>query len=466
MTYKINNTIGSCLRKFIVNLDRPQSFKGEFGFSNVDPKYVNKVESLPKIKKSKIYFDEIKSKISSDFEKKELLDAFSGNRQVLAAIEAYKKLYNSQFSCSPWGVNYLTTYSSIFPKGNKEGFKSEFYLDIELCQLKVAKDDDLPLTADGTIIEFESDNKNIRVTPNKIDISKLIAKRSKRSYKPNDINESEYYYKAPIAIKIECLDVISKSCKIRIFSKRNGIVNQVGLHVVVKNDVIKKAKVKIVDVVHTSNDKIAYNIKELERKIKYQCFNQALIDVEIIYERFILSDYLGFKKTKQFYMDYPRGTLIEEGEGSGFYSVYVDSLKEAYSECKLNGASVDNSGEITYLFRINLETSSNNERSGYGIGYSSAIHQNNGVYHQSSCFVTAKSRYFEPMHELCHSFGLTHVFEKDYNQKNRPRLIQGYSRNLMDYRENIMGNPNKNYDNMFVLEFWQWLDMSKDKNLR
>lgn len=46
MTYSVSSSVGDCLRKFAINFKKPAIYKGEYGFSYVDPKFINKIVDI------------------------------------------------------------------------------------------------------------------------------------------------------------------------------------------------------------------------------------------------------------------------------------------------------------------------------------------------------------------------------------------------------------------------------------
>lgn len=450
MTYSVSSSSADCLRKFAINFKKPASYKGEYGFSYIDPKVINKIVGIKNWDNNKI-------------ERKELLIAFSGDNNLNSAIAKYKNIYNSRFNCKPWGYNYLTTFLSLFPKKSSFGARNYCYLDLEVNQLKISRDDDLPLSNDGTIIEFVVDNPQVKVTPQTISISKLLGKRLKRNYKSNDKDESEYYYTSLNSIKIECLEPIDKACSVKIFAKRNKCKPvQVGLGVVIKNNVIKNLKIKIVDIVHDEAEIVKLPKEGLVSPIKYNCLNQALIRADVKHEKFILSKYSNLS-VRNFIKSYPKGTILdEEGDYDYFSKEYFPRFKKIYNEVILGGKDMDNINDFTYLFRSNLKTISQSVE-GVSTGYPDNKNKRKFNF-KSSCMIPggeSSINLWVHLHELCHTLGLVHTFERDFNINDRPTINDTFTDNIMDYEFD-----NKYAGKMYSLEFWQWSDMLKDNNLK
>lgn len=448
MGYENFSLKGDCLRKFIVNFSKLKNYKGEFGFSNISPEIINKI----------VY---VKDYSTNKKERKELLVGYSKDTNLKNSIQSYMKLYNYRYSCMPWGFNYITSYISLFPKNNCKGERFFGELNVSIHQLTILRDDDLPLTNDGTIIEFECENKSVIITPKSVNLSSFLKKRLKKNYIPNNKDESVFYYDLDKPIKVEVLAPLNNSVQIKVIAKRNKTREQVGLIVALKNDKIKHAKIKIVDVVYDASQNIPLPKEDLVKSIKFRSLNQALIRSEVFLEKFILGNYLHDIEVQKFVKEFPKGSILaEEGDYSFFEKEYFPSVKKLYAKLVLKNKNVDSEGEYTYLFRGSLESDSGSVE-----GIASASFDEAGkAKFLSSCMIPggeSSLNLWVHLHELCHTFGATHIFEKNKFPINRPVFYQAYTDNILDYE---FGNSNTG--KMYGLEFWQWSEMNKDSNLR
>lgn len=301
------------------------------------------------------------------------------------------------------------------------------------------------IISDGTEILFESQNQNLRVSPQKIAIADVIStgKKSRIVY-----GKTINYYKLAQKINVKCTGgTLNQHTEIKVFAKLDQEKVEVGKLMVYKNNVIPKAELVVVNVITGGNK--AQLKDDYQYIFKNQSFNQALIRAEVdVDTEFDLTKLANNADVNTFLSNvstYGAGRILDD----------IVTLYEKYGKYSVNGGINSNNTKKTYLFFTSLSA-------GGTRGICSL--DNNNVWGNS--YIVFNIGLQNPrtiVHECGHSFSLTHVFE----EAGTPRHIfyQGYTDNYMDYdwQQGNKSNPYKG--KMFSLYKWQWDIMRSDRSL-
>ncbi len=463
----------TCLRKFTVHFRRPYNigratkrYNGEFGFDWLRDEYIYPIQKI----------DENKKTVLVD------------NSNI--AIHKLKKIYTDNLvKISPWGKEYIPACLAVFATNVKDKNastqinKNGALLDLEIHQ--ISGDDETPLQDDGTKLIFETNESCIKISTNRggensnyleLPLSSFLKNRQS----VNLGSSKRIYYNNLESIRISCNGATTKGALITVKAKKNTVVEIVGQLYIFPNDKVPLAKICFVDVSFNQNQVMRPKKTGLEYSLKYQSFNQALIRPKIVRDTiFNIKDMLDRNKSwdlENFYQKYYLNK-VKNSLGNSIISDVDDSdfkndlifLFQKYA--KVNGLINSDSNDITYVFFTNTQCSYTRNGQGYN-RKGNAIYApeagSNGekvwgnsvvIYHHGATELETV------VHEIVHSFGLTHVFQ---NEKNIPYCFhQGFTDNFMDYE---FTGEKKSRDsfyqgNQIALFRDQWLKMRKDRSL-
>jgi len=203
-TIKVPKVVAPTLKKFMVHFRRPKGYQGKFGFDWLRDEYIYPI--------IKVTHDNSGTPI--------------GTETPLCLDVAKLKTEYKDASLSPYGKDYYPAWLSIFPHTTTAEFKhgssmhaSGVDLDIEIEELEA-------LTKDATELLFETNNKFLKVKPQKLNLKDLIVKKLTKSLGGTDTRD---YYLAQKKVNIKCKSgVLSKDEEIKVYAKLGNKKEEVG----------------------------------------------------------------------------------------------------------------------------------------------------------------------------------------------------------------------------------------------
>ena len=477
----------SCLRKFTIHFRRPDKlkqnhnapYKGEYGFDWLRDEYIYPMEMVAL---TGIYTELCTKPIN--LRKKYLEDVVPPGKKFQINGQDYYPAWLSIFACNLQGNN---------ADAGSEMHKDGVYLDLQLDEIDKIIDD-------GTEIIFKPSDPCLKITPDKIFISKFLkTTREKRILDTNTGKPEIHYYLLENAVKIICQgDTLKEHGKIEVFAKLGATEIEVGRLMVYKNNQIGKANIVVVNVITKDNNNkkvIPQSHSSLKSLYNNHCFNQALIQAEIeTIENFDLAKLSENSKNKdviEFLEDindtnYMKGyKYIRDDNG---YIIDIkqvvpdeeirDRLCELYDKYGKNRPKNpeypkkpkkflsinDGKHYKTYLFftEISPYLADSGKGDTYGMAYVRSKYWGN----MTVIYKKGLTDDYTIMHETAHSFSLTHTFEK----LSETKFYQGYTENVMDYYKyelpNSNNEPDGQYKNkMYSFFKWQWDMIRKDQSI-
>ena len=483
---QIGQASTSCLQKFTIHFRRPEKlkqkkgapYKGQYGFDWLRDEYIYPME--------KVVYDEVTHKYGRDWNYLNKFTELCTNpknlrQEYLKEVEPPGKKFQIH------GQDYYPAWLSIFAcnvQGNNADAGSDMhkdgvYLDLQLDEIDKIIDD-------KTEIFFEPSDPCLKITPEKISISKFLKTSRKDRELNGDTHEPViYYYLLKNAVKIICQgDTLKQHGKIKVFAKLGPTKIEVGRLMVYNNDNIGKANFVVVNVI-TEDDNNKKVIPKPHRSFKdlynYQSFNQAMIRAEVsTIENFDLvalkhkdNDIISFlndaKNTnyldsKMIDPEYP----LREVLGAELILRRLSALYKKYGkhapkgEIGLNERKHHN----TYLFFTALYSKK--------VAGLSHVEIKSNVIEWGNVFMIFYSGLKKDrtvVHEAGHSFSLTHTFDR-----NSPHVFhKGYTDNFMDYVTHLFLDPrifsfptkDNPYNNkMYSFFKWQWDLMREDYSIK
>jgi len=254
-TRTVSVKIAPTLKKFMVHFRRPKGYQGKYGFDWLRDEYIYPIET-----------------VTNDNDGTPI-----GAKKALCKDVAKLKVEYKDTSLAPYGKDYYPAWLSIFPHTTTKEFKhgssmhkNGVSLDLEIEELE-------PLLKDSTELLFECTNKNVIITPKKLNLKDLIG--TKKTKNLGGTNKRDYY-KATTKINIKNTKAPLKGHEeIKVFAKLGTQKEEVGKLMLYKNDVIPKAEIVAVNVVTGSSSASLRN--DYQYLFKKQSFNQALIRAEV-----------------------------------------------------------------------------------------------------------------------------------------------------------------------------------------
>lgn len=445
------DTENALLKKFLVNIRRPDDYMGEYGFDWLRDEYIYPIEM--------VQFDYDGTPINS-------------NVPICRDPQNIKNEYKSKDvlnPITPYGEDYYTSWLSIFPDTTTEEFshgsrmhENGIDLDIEIEELE-------PLINDDTEIVFQVNNQYIKIVPEKIRLSELLSNKITK----NLGNSTREYYRTSKMINVKCEGgALSSHEEIKIFAQLEGEKEEVGKLMVYKNDIIPKAEMVVVNVVTGSPATLS---GDYQYAFKFQSFNQALIRAEVkVDTRFDINSLpSGDFDVIQFKSNYINAAGNIGANGADGFLRDLKTLYERYgTHSPRNNALIDsNNNARTYLFYTSIiaQTNFQNGRYQRTDGIATADLSN---FSNCSCvkwgnaftmFGTALIDNYVVVHEAGHSLSLPHAFEEGFP---KPHVFhKGFTDNVMDYIQKVDGSANPFTGKMVSFYKWQWDVMRSDRSL-
>lgn len=433
----------SDLKKFIVHFRRPSDYQGKYGFDWLRDEYIHPIVTVTNDNNG---------------------DSINTPTPLCKNVEDLKTEYRDT-SINPYGKHYYPAWLSIFPNTTTAQFphgssmhRNGIKLDIEIEEIEELEQDD-------TELFFESNNKYLTITPNKLPLKNLLNSKKSKDLSGKTVN----FYSASKIVNIKCSGgTLNSHTDIKVFAKNgNSPKIEVGKLKVYKNNVIPKAEFVVVNVVTDDNEPGAKLKEDYQYIFKNQSFNQALIRAEVKVDTIFNITKIKSEEAFIFLQNKERYTAKDLLEN--IKSLYQKYGK--YGDVK-DGLDSDNT-KRTFLFYTSL--SANKVRGIASLDYesykwgNSLLILNSGLKNQRTI-----------VHEAGHSLSLAHVFQEgaltDYT------FYHGYTDNYMDY-DWQMGNliytvkngrrsltPTSSGSNiysgkMYSFFKWQWDILRKDRSL-
>ncbi len=482
----IGQTSTSCLRKFTIHFRRPDtlkeksnySYRGEYGFDWLRDEYIYPIEKVDVDFKSNRDFVYLNKAVPLCKNPDDLREEY--NRDIKNSI-------------TPYGIDYYPAWLSIFACNVTGNAGSTMHQDGINLTLQLDEIDEI--IDDGTEIIFEPSKPCLKITPNKISISRFLQTPKKpRSLDKNTGTPTINYYQLDSTVNIKCFgDTLKKHEEIRVFAKQGPTKVEVGKLMIYQNDNIGKAKIVVVNVI-TEYDEKGNKIypqahKSFEYLYKYQSFNQAMIRTEVILGEELdlvkLSNVESNDDVRSFLNDIKNKTFMEDRYDAFTITERLCALYENYGKNRPEGGLVNEDGHFyTYLLFTTLSPLNGGL---YGLAsgkeknwkFSSKLEYGNIL----SIFAKGLNDDHTLVHEAAHTFSLSHIFTDKYNKYV---FHHGYTENYMDYaffptfnnsiekKFNYINNKNQQVlskkDNryrgkMYSFYKWQWDLMREDRSI-
>ena len=482
---KVGQTSTSCLRKFTIHFRRPDtlnensnySYRGEYGFDWLRDEYIYPIETVD--------LDYVTS--TDPFTGKIITTPILLNRAVPLCKtprdlrEEYKRDIKNPII--PYGIDYYPAWLSIFACNVKGNAGSTIHQDGINLTLQLDEID--TIIDDSTEIIFKPSKPCLKITPNKISISRFLQTPKKSRSLDNNAHTLEInYYQLDNAINIKCFgDTLKKPEEIKVFAKKGPTKVEVGKLMVYKNDNIGKAKIVVVNVI-TEYDEKGNKIypqahKSLDDLYNCQSFNQAMIRTEVI-----LGEELDLVKLKKdpdvnlFLKDIKDNSFMEDENKSYTLTQRLRDLYEKYGKNLPEGGKVDVNGHFyTYLLLTTLSPLKNGDLKGLSTAELKKSVKN-GYYHEFGNIVSIFEKGLNDdhtlVHEVAHSFSLSHIYLK---ANNKFVVHPGCTENYMDnfsfqgvdnpfaFQPKIIDKDNRYKGKMYSFYKWQWDLMFNDQSI-
>ncbi|NHB58773.1 hypothetical protein G9F32_12215 [Acinetobacter sp. 194] len=473
----------TCLRKFTVHFRRPYKlsskaidqitrkplYNGEYGFDWLRDEYLNSLTLFAKTKGGTKSYSPVLKEASNRYRVNSLKENYT---------QGIKKV-------SPFGNEYIPSHLALFstnldkpdPNGSTEINKNGALLWLEIHQ--ISGDDSTPLTNDGTVLYFESSHPSIKIstangnekkTKVSIPLSKVLNNYSQLKL---DSGVRKFYQNKNF-LRVSCEGSTHSGGYIEVKAKKGDVEEVVGLMALEANNKIPKAEICLVNVMVNSNP--VYQPEGLEYRLKYQSFNQALIRAEIVKR----DDFDVFKlyvkhRTKdledflnKYYYKAPKdpktkNSIVDKEESNNF-NRELCLLYEKYRNVKpINSDET----KITYAFFSNIIFKTlNSERLGLAVRGKEHNHGNKLVWGNAVVMFNGGSSDLETVvHEIIHSFSLTHIFS-DNVEDRKFSMYQGLTDNFMDYKDMLADGESLFKGNQISLFRIQWKNLKKDRSVR
>ena len=489
---QIGQASTSCLRKFTIHFRRPAKlkqkkgappYKGEYGFDWLRDEYIYPIEEV----------------LYDNCNDSEPPIPINGYRALCLKSDQLKLEYlqvGIADPIQPHGQDYYPAWLSIFAcdvQGNNadkgsEMHKDGVYLDLQLDEID-------KIINDGTELYFKPSDPCLKITPEKISISKFLKTSIKKRSINKDTDTKISYYLLKNAVKIICQgDTLKEHGQIKVFAKLGSTEIEVGQLMVYQNHPIGEANLVVVNVIteydNNNNKVIPQSHPSLEDIFNNQSFNQAMIKVKIkATEDFDLVELRNKTNNKDiidFLYDIKDSTYMKSQrqdpknskktiESSSDIKNRLIKIYEKFGKnIPADGKPIhDEKHHNTYLLFTNLNPTMSN---GIAVGgeacgkmtSSHVMEWGNGlVIFQSGL----KDRHII-IHEAAHTFTLPHTFEPSskYSSANNKHIFyRGYTENVMDYDAYLISDDPLAYDQnkyngqMYSFFKWQWDLMRKDK---
>ncbi|WP_299190118.1 DUF4280 domain-containing protein [uncultured Aquimarina sp.] len=444
------DTENARLKKFLVNVRRPDDYKGEYGFDWLRDEHIYPIETIG--------YDNARSPFSGPL-----------NQQLAVCKnpEDLKKEYKTKDvvnPITPYGEDYYPAWLSIFPDTTFNGL-NEALLNIEIEAIE-------PLVGDATKIIFESPNDSLIVIPSQISLSELLAEKQTKDL--GTTTKELYVTEKVITIKCEG-NPLEAHEEIKIYAELDGEKEEVGKLMVYNNNAIATANVIAVNVIIDGMSAILN--PNYKTTIKYESTVQPLIQTEVFDDDFDIDSLPDTDPdVKKFKDDFVTENLDigpQFNSVNGFLNNLV-RLYDKYGHYKPVTGIEEFGHNKTFLFYTNVTGIL--EREGLPPiqwrGLASAdLTDISNVEWGNACIIFGGglSEIHNVPHEIGHSLSLPHSFEEEFNT---PFLFyRGFTDNYMDYPTQFEPDLNKEpldnrfRGNMHSFFKWQWDIMRGDKSL-
>ncbi len=444
------DTENARLKKFLVNVRRPDDYKGEYGFDWLRDEHIYPIETIG--------YDNARSPFSGPL-----------NQQLAVCEnpEDLKKEYKTKDvvnPITPYGEDYYPAWLSIFPDTTFNGL-NEALLNIEIEAIE-------PLVGDATKIIFESPNDSLIVIPSQISLSELLAEKQTKDL--GTTTKELYVTEKVITIKCEG-NPLEAHEEIKIYAELDGEKEEVGKLMVYNNNAIATANVIAVNVIIDGMSAILN--PNYKTTIKYESTVQPLIQTEVFDDDFDIDSLPDTDPdVKKFKDDFVTENLDigpQFNSVNGFLNNLV-RLYDKYGHYKPVTGIEEFGHNKTFLFYTNVTGIL--EREGLPPiqwrGLASAdLTDISNVEWGNACIIFGGglSEIHNVPHEIGHSLSLPHSFEEEFNT---PFLFyRGFTDNYMDYPTQFEPDLNKEpldnrfRGNMHSFFKWQWDIMRGDKSL-
>lgn len=444
---------GNCLKKFLVNFRRGSHYKGEYGFDWVREDYIYKNLKLNESNNTNNPFESVGGVQQN------------GSVEICNEVELLKSKYLKYPNViKPYGYEYFASWCSLFSSDVSSLNKKGINLSLQIEEIE-------KLIPDGTILELIPTSQKIKITPDKISISKILSGK-KVTINKGRIKSNSYL--VTNVINLQCLNKISKVEQVRVFAKRNGTSVEVGKLNIYPNNVVKKTKINVVPVSFDNGTDTPKIVNNLTNILKNNCFNQAIIDVDVkiqpvmdikkILNNLPKNNILGASIISQYnYLWLSKNTISAEmylSFFSHFYSSFVDKKANIDKKKSLNN---------TYVFVTTRTPAA--DPGLYGIASHEETEKK--IHWGDACVIFNKKNEvpFNYIHEIAHTFGLEHSFQNVKYDKTKLTFRQGYTDNSIDYTwiPSQTIKPRRNQLSMLnngCFFFWQWDTMRSDRSMK
>ena len=487
---KVGQTSTSCLRKFTIHFRRSDTLKeksnyiyrGEYGFDWLRDEYIYPMEKVDvdfKSIKNFVYFNKA-------------VPLCRNPDDLRKEYRYYNDKKNKKNPFTPYGIDYYPAWLSIFACNVTGNAGSTMHQDGINLTLQLDEIDEI--IDDGTEIIFEPSKPCLKITPNKISISRFLQTPKKpRSLDKNTGTPTINYYQLDSTVNIKCFgDTLKKHEEIRVFAKQGPTKVEVGKLMVYQNDNIGKAKIVVVNVI-TEYDKKGNKIypqahKSLDDLYNCQSFNQAMIRTEVILGEELdlvkLSNVESNYDVRNFLDDIKKKTYIENSDSAVDVTIRLRDLYDNYGKNRPEGGLVDGDGHFyTYLLFTTLSPGDY-----YGMstgdtkkGISSSKFEYGNIL---IIFAQGLNNDHTLVHEAAHTFSLEHTYS--LVKENKYVFYYGYTENYMDYHFHhtfnnlvdkkliyttsegktlIHQKDNRYRGKMYSFYKWQWDQMREDRSI-
>ncbi|AXT50282.1 DUF4280 domain-containing protein [Aquimarina sp. BL5] len=444
------DTENTVLKKFLVNVRRPDDYKGEYGFDWLRDEYIYPIETIG--------YDNTGSPFSGPL-----------NQQLPLCknVDDLKNEYKTKDvvnPITPYGVEYYPAWLSIFPDVSYNGV-NQVELNIEIEEIE-------PLVGDATEIIFESANDSLIVTPSQISLSELLGEKQTKDL---GVTTKEFYVtEKMITVKCEG-NALENHEEIKIYAELDGEKEEVGKLMVYNNSAIANANVIAVNVIIDGNPAILNS--NYKTAIKYESTVQPLIHTEVIDDGFDIDSLPDtdpdVKKFKDDFITKNLDIGPQFDSVNGFLNDLV-RLYDKYGHYKPVTGIEEFGHNKTFLFYTNvtgiLERQDLPPIQWRGLASADQTDISN-VKWGNACIIFGGglSEIHNVPHEIGHSFSLPHSFEEEFNTPFF--FYRGFTDNYMDYPTQFEPDLNKEpldnrfRGNMHSFFKWQWDVIREDKSL-
>lgn len=452
----IGSICPTCLPKFSVHFRRPYKilesseqdpYDGSYGFDWVRDEYFNKLlKKEPDSSPETVFI----SKKQSD-------------------IDEFKSYYINDTAV--WGKEYLLSYLLMFSENTINNNKYKHLKNRVKLNLEFHLIDEDILNKDF-FIEFTSSHENLKIVYNgnyysnlKLHFSEINLGDKNSLYEKSSKGKGEkirdHFHVENFLELVSLNDGFGEDQNISVYvgEQEKNIGDYVGGIIVCKNKNNKKAKIKVIKVIGDNN---IFNIdKDIDKILKEYVLGQALVEVDYLGQDTLnlVEYYSKDKDVKRFINRYYR-RIYKDVTGEIFmpfelYGDFIQELAHIYEKINKLDKIGDADNKVTYLFFCNVQPArvfKNSLKTGYFIygvsmGHSDEVHGHTSG-NQIVMFKKGLTNRKIMIHEMTHSLGVPHSFERD-----NLSLEQAFTDLVSDYeyfKKNLLKQIGDNpFDNIF-----------------